>query len=111
MRVNPVIINKMAGKNDNAVKNSKVWMGTEKLVPLLPDPTSTGKEPAAWARAEDGNASKQKLSAKNPRAQARAPQRRVSAPVFMRASSPHSLVRWSQERLRVVAFPRKNLVA
>src|SRR5450830_630156 len=55
MRVKPVIINKMAGRNDSAVKNSKVWMGTEKLVPPLPDPTSSGSCPAGCACAHQGN--------------------------------------------------------
>jgi len=45
MRVNPVIIKSTAGKNDSAVKNSNVCIGTEKLVPALPDPTSRGNEP------------------------------------------------------------------
>src|ERR1700712_239705 len=56
MRVKPVIINRMAGRNDSAVKNSSVWMGTEKLVPPPPAPTSSGRlGPAtagvAWASA------------------------------------------------------------
>src|SRR5574343_872383 len=52
MRVNPVIINKMAGRNDSAVKNNSVWIGTEKLVPLLPEPTSTGRLPPDCAQAD-----------------------------------------------------------
>jgi len=55
MRVKPVIISKMAGRNESAVKNSKVWMGTEKLVPPLPDPTSSGNCPAGWACAHQGH--------------------------------------------------------
>ena len=29
MRVNPVIISTIAGRNDSAVKNNNVWIGTE----------------------------------------------------------------------------------
>ena len=29
MRVKPVIISSSAGRNDSAVKNSRVWIGTE----------------------------------------------------------------------------------
>jgi hypothetical protein len=29
MRVKPVIISRMAGRKDSAVKNSSVWIGTE----------------------------------------------------------------------------------
>lgn len=29
MRVKPVIMSSTAGRNDSAVKNSSVWMGTE----------------------------------------------------------------------------------
>jgi hypothetical protein len=29
MRVKPVIISNTAGRNDSAVKNSSVWIGTE----------------------------------------------------------------------------------
>lgn len=51
IRVKPVIINKIAGKNDSAVKNTNVWTGTEKLTPDPPVPTSKGNCPAAWALA------------------------------------------------------------
>src|SRR5471032_3270716 len=56
IRVKPVIISRMAGRNDSAVKNSSVWIGTEKLAPPPLAPTSKGRlGPAtagvAWAKA------------------------------------------------------------
>src|ERR1700754_896675 len=47
MRVRPVIISRMAGRNDSAVKKSSVCTGTEKLVPPLLPVTSTGSA-GAW---------------------------------------------------------------
>src|SRR5476649_41987 len=49
MRVKPVIINRIAGRNDSAVKNSSVWIGTEKLVPPPVAPTSKGRPGPATA--------------------------------------------------------------
>ena len=43
--VKPVIIRSTAGRNESAVKNSSVWIGTEKLRPESPFPTSKGN----WA--------------------------------------------------------------
>src|SRR3954467_439309 len=51
MRVKPVIISRIAGRNDSAVKNSSVWIGTEKLVPPPPAPTSSGTAGPATAGA------------------------------------------------------------
>lgn len=53
MRVKPVIINNTAGKNPSAVKNSSVWIGTEKLFPAGPCPTSKGRLAGGvlWAHA------------------------------------------------------------
>ena len=51
MRVNPVIISSTAGKKERAVKNSSVWIGTEKFVPLLPVPTNKGSVPGVCATA------------------------------------------------------------
>ena len=52
MRVKPVIINSTAGINDRAVKNNRVWMGTEKFIPPCPLPTSSGSWPGTCAAAE-----------------------------------------------------------
>ena len=45
IRVKPVIINRIAGKKDSAVKKSRVWMGTEKLILEPPVPTNKGSCP------------------------------------------------------------------
>src|SRR6185436_4240359 len=62
MRVKPFIISRIAGRNDSAVKNSSVWIGTEKFAPPPLPPTSSGRAgPAtageACAKAATGNAS------------------------------------------------------
>lgn len=56
MRVKPVIINRIAGKKDSAVKKSKVWTGTEKLILEPPVPTNRGSCPEFCAETVACNA-------------------------------------------------------
>jgi hypothetical protein len=53
IRVNPVIIKSTAGKNDSAVKKMSVCIGTEKLRPDAPVPTSNGSCPTDCACTEE----------------------------------------------------------
>ena len=49
MRVKPVIMSSTAGRKESAVKNSSVWIGTEKLLPAGPEPTISGRLGACCA--------------------------------------------------------------
>jgi hypothetical protein len=47
--VKPVIMSSTAGKKESAVKNNSVCIGTEKLTPDCPVPTSRGNCPGVCA--------------------------------------------------------------
>src|SRR5256885_269717 len=68
MRVKPVIIKRMAGRKDSAVKNSRVWMGTEKLVPPLPWPMTSGRLAGAPCAQEARGVAQHSASAAAPAA-------------------------------------------
>src|SRR3954463_5524469 len=86
MRVKPVIISRMAGRNDSAVKNSSVWIGTEKLVPPPPAPTSSGRAGPATAGDCASAAAAGATTGARASATAAAPRARLRALFILRAS-------------------------